>query len=202
MKKLTILVISLLLTQITNAQTKLFSLEFEHGSAYITQTNNKETHVIQPVNGFYCDKNANPPTFSFSSGNTNRVLMYNQINSVKFEGVTYTPASAIALSDSIESYLRRWSTSSDVKSATGNSVEQVELTGTDFDNNPSGTIYGIHISGASDAAYDVDIDGIMVRYDHSNSMIMPDINSITGGPIQSEIKITMVAGSIIITKIK
>ncbi len=202
MKKLTIIVISLLLTQITNAQTKLFDLEFEHGSAYITQTNNKETHVIQPVNGFFCDKNVTPPTFSFSSGNTNRVLMYNQIKSVEFEGVTYTPASAIELSDSIESYLRRWSTSSDVKSATGNSVEQVELTGTEKDSNPSGTIYGIHISGASDAAYDVDIDGLKVRYDHSMSMIMPDINSITGGPIQSEINITMVAGSIIITKIK
>ena len=202
MKKITIIVTLLLITQFLSAQTKLFTLEFEHGSAYITQSNNKETHIIQPVNGFYCDKNASPATFSFSSGNTNRVLMYNQISVVKFEGVTYTPASAIALSDSIEGYLRRWSTSTDVKSTTGNSVEQLELTVDDTDSNPAGTIYGIHISGASDAAYDVEVDGVTVRYDHSMSLIMPDINSITGGPIQSEINITMVSGSIIITKIK
>ncbi len=202
MKKLTIIVIALLLAQFTQAQTKLFTLDFEHGSAYITQTNNKETHVIQPVNGFYCDKNAAPPTFSFSSGNTNRVLMYTQISAVTFEGVSYTPASAIALSDSIESYLRRWSTSTDVKSSSGNTIEHLELTGTDIDLNPAGSIYGIHISGTSDAAYDVEIDGVTASYDHATSTIMPDINTISGGPIQSEINISLTSGSIIITKIK
>lgn len=184
------------------AQTKLFTLEFEHGAVYINQSNGKETYAIQPVTGFYCDKNVSIPTFSFSSGNTNRVLQYSQINVVKFEGVTYTVTTAALLSDTIENYLRTYSTSRGVRTTAGNTIEQIELTGTDTDVSNAGEYYGIHISGASDAAYDVDIDGVTISYDHAQSLFFPDINTVTGGPIQSNIRISLTAGSIIITKIK
>lgn len=202
MKKISIIAILLLSLIQAKAQTKLFTLEFEHGSVIINQSNNKETYVIKPVTGFYCDKNVSVPTFSFSSGNTNRVIQFSQMNVVKFEGATYTVTTAALLSDTIESYLRRFSNVSDVQSPTGNTIEHIELTGTDTDLNGPGEIFGIHISGTSDAAYDVEIDGVTTFYDHAQSLVMPDINTITGGPIQSEINISLTTGSIIITKIK
>lgn len=103
MQKLTLIVISLLLTLSLQAQ-RTYDLQFIKGNLTVVASDSTEILTFKPLSGF----SRSGTTFTFNSANSVRQLIYSRIDDVTFDGDTFAHATAFGLADSIDGYLERY----------------------------------------------------------------------------------------------